>query len=339
MLKPNQYIEVKWHSQTRQHYINKGYQFTHYKDKFVVKAEDLSKASTAKVQVICDYCGIEYSMSWFHYIEIINKNEHCACYNCRNAKRYSGDLAIRQAALYTKVAMICGKLGYKLISEPKDIRNNTSYIKYLCPIHGEQSARINNIINGKKCPCCCRENHREKYSLSYDTVENRINKLGGILLNKDDYINNRTKNLKVICSECKNIFITSLSRFLSHGGQVCPACTKLESKGERAIRHYLDLHNIDFIQEKTFPGCKDKRPLPFDFYLPKYNICIEFDGEQHYRDRGNFSTSLKYTKYHDKLKTEYCNQNNINLLRIPYWQYNNIDKILTKKLISHKDIV
>lgn len=113
----------------------------------------------------------------------------------------------------------------------------------------------------------------------------------------------------------------------------------VESKGERRIRHFLESHDINFVQEKVFYDCKDKNPLPFDFYLPKYNMCIEFDGEQHYIDKGNFSTSLEYTQHHDDIKTAYCNQNNIHLLRIPYWHYNNVDKILAKNIILHKDIV
>lgn len=84
---------------------------------------------------------------------------------------------------------------------------------------------------------------------------------------------------------------------------------------------------------------RDKKPLPFDFYLPDFNMCIEFDGEQHYRNRGNFSNPLEYTKYNNKIKTEYCITNKIYLLKIPYWQYKNLNNILNKEIISHKDIV
>jgi len=86
MLVPNQIIEVSWHSQSKEHYIKKGYRFTNYKDKFYVKAEDLSKSATQKVSVLCDFCGRLYSVSWYHYIDNIKKNTKCACYNCRHKK-------------------------------------------------------------------------------------------------------------------------------------------------------------------------------------------------------------------------------------------------------------
>lgn len=83
--------------------------------------------------------------------------------------------------------------------------------------------------------------------------------------------------------------------------------------------------------------------MPFDFYLPNHNILIEYDGEQHYYDRGYktgmFRDTLEYTQMHDKIKTDYCINNNIKLIRIPYWDYNNIDTILNKELNLHEDIV
>lgn len=68
-------------------------------------------------------------------------------------------------------------------------------------------------------------------------------------------------------------------------------------------------------------------------------MCIEFDGEQHYIDKGSFNTSLEYVQHHDRIKNTYCNVKGIVLLRIPYWDYSNIEIILSKILISHKDIV
>ena len=105
-------------------------------------------------------------------------------------------------------------------------------------------------------------------------------------------------------------------------------------------KKYLEKNNILFEQEKWFSDCRDVKPLPFDFYLPDYNTIIEFDGEQHYK-QGHFTHShLSYTQAHDVIKNEYCKNNNIRLIRIPYWNINNIEEILENKLlISHKDIV
>lgn len=333
-------IKVKWHSQTKEHYISKGYIFTRYRDEFLVRVEDISPSSTAKVKIICDYCGEEYEMAWYHYNEIQNKNEKCACYNCRHRKRYENDLAIRQLRLYEKVLKVCNEKGYILVSKMEDIENNTSYIVYICPIHGEQKMRISNLINGRECPRCNYDNASERYRLSPDEVEQRVADLGGKLLNKQDYINRTKRNLIIECAYCGTPFTTSLVLFTQHGGQVCPNCKDVESIGERKIRIYLESNDIKFEQEKWFSDCRDIKPLPFDFYLPDYNMIIEFDGEQHFK-QGHFTHShLSYTQAHDVIKNEYCKNNNIKLIRIPYWDMNNIETILNNEfLISHKDIV
>ena len=74
--------------------------------------------------------------------------------------------------------------------------------------------------------------------------------------------------------------------------------------------------------------------LPFDFYLPQYNCCIEYDGKQHYLygGFGNDLLELMNIKYRDNIKTNYCQQNNIKLIRIPYWDFDNIEEILKQQL-------
>lgn len=70
--------------------------------------------------------------------------------------------------------------------------------------------------------------------------------------------------------------------------------------------------------------------LPFDFYLPFYNLCIEYDGELHYRCSEMFGgqKSLDRIKRHDDIKTKWCKENNIKLLRIHYLKKSKINKIL-----------
>lgn len=105
----------------------------------------------------------------------------------------------------------------------------------------------------------------------------------------------------------------------------CPKCK--ESRGEKSVRQWLESHNIEYKYEYLFSDCKDKNPLPFDFYIPGYNICIEYDGIQHFEPidfagRGKEWAALWFetTQRHDKIKTDYCQNNNILLLRIPYFK-------------------
>lgn len=111
---------------------------------------------------------------------------------------------------------------------------------------------------------------------------------------------------------------------------------------EYKIKEILDNLNIDYIQEKRFKDCKDIKTLPFDFYLPYYNTCIEFDGWQHYNMiKYDTSDKFKIRKKHDYMKDEYCKNNNIYLIRIPYWEYKNIENILHTEINKCKseDIV
>lgn len=111
----------------------------------------------------------------------------------------------------------------------------------------------------------------------------------------------------------------------------CPVCS--ESKGEKAIREYLENNNIEFEQEYRFSDCKYKYTLPFDFYIKEYNLCVEFDGEQHYKAKDFFGgeEGLRSTKIRDKIKNKYCKENNINLLRIPYYELSNVENILDEE--------
>ena len=110
--------------------------------------------------------------------------------------------------------------------------------------------------------------------------------------------------------------------------QGCPICK--ESKGEKEIRNYLKNNNIVFESQKKFNNCRNKNPLPFDFYLPLLNICIEYDGIQHYKSNTFFGgeKGLKQRQINDKIKTQYCKDNDIRLLRIKYNQ-NNLKKLLS----------
>jgi len=141
---------------------------------------------------------------------------------------------------------------------------------------------------------------------------------------KVSYINDRT-DVTILCSE-HGPFEQTPSNHKSGSG--CPKCN--ESKGELQIRTYLEENSISFEQEKTFKDLPRKR---FDFYIKELNLCIEYDGEFHYKEYNKFGSkpTLLKSQERDKLKNQYCKDNDINLLRIPYWDFKNIEKILVTK--------
>ena len=108
------------------------------------------------------------------------------------------------------------------------------------------------------------------------------------------------------------------------------------------VKKFLDLNNINYVVQKKFDNCKGvSKPLPFDFYLPDYNTCIEYDGIQHFRGWCRYSEqkeknliNLTKIKNNDKIKTNYCKYNNIKLIRIKYSMFKNIDAILRKEVLK-----
>lgn len=126
--------------------------------------------------------------------------------------------------------------------------------------------------------------------------------------------------------------------------QGCPKCRGfVNSIGEDIIYHWLDKHNIKFTYQKRFKDCKDKRVLPFDFFLPDFNLLIEYDGRQHFQpvnfgsDNNVAQNNFETTRRHDNIKNEYCRLNNIQLLRIPYWNINKIDSIISENIKIRKE--
>lgn len=98
------------------------------------------------------------------------------------------------------------------------------------------------------------------------------------------------------------------------------------SKGEQHIAHLLEYNKIKYEREKTFEDCINPESgykLRYDFYLPDYNILIEYDGKQHFEPIlywDKTPDAFEKRKYHDQLKEDYAEKNNIKLIRIPYWE-------------------
>lgn len=111
-------------------------------------------------------------------------------------------------------------------------------------------------------------------------------------------------------------------------GVGCPTCN--ESQGEKKIAKFLNKHKINFLRQHRF---KDIINLRFDFYIPSAGTCIEFDGIQHFQPIPYFGGIPTYEtlKTNDKIKSDYCEENYINLIRIRYDEQN-IEKILQENL-------
>lgn len=183
-----------------------------------------------------------------------------------------------------------------------------------CPEHGDFKQDPNSHINIKcGCPKCADTTsntdefikksvivHYDKYN--YDKVQ---------------YTNAKNK-VEIICDSHGLFHQTPNDHLQGHG---CPKCNS--SKGEIYIKNILEANDISFIEQYKFEDCVNlmtHKKLIFDFYLPKLNICIEYDGIQHFKPIEYFGGEkvFKQQQLNDLYKSQYCDKYNIKLIRFDY---------------------
>lgn len=187
-----------------------------------------------------------------------------------------------------------------------------------------------NVIAGHGCPRCGRVNttrHQTKTHSRY--VEDVQSVSGGWIKVLGQYSGAFTK-IEHECAECMASWYAMPTNILRNKG--CPCCKM--STGERAIRLYLEKQKIPFEPQKTFAGCEDEKPLRFDFFLKEKNVCIEYDGEQHFKPIDVFGGHEKYLSIvrRDNIKNLFCKESGIFLLRIAFYDKSKIVKILRENL-------
>ena len=194
-------------------------------------------------------------------------------------------------------------------------KNQSSKIKVKSIICGhEWGAIAGNITNAKSgCPEChgikdtdtFKRELEEKYPNEYELLS--------------EYVNNRTK-VKVKHLSCGHSW-DSIPKDLLRQFR-CPNCNK--SLGEKLVRDFLNELKIKHSEQHSFEGCYYKAPLKFDFIVFKEDkfFLIEVDGSQHFDGYDGFYSSEEI-KIRDEIKNKYCEEKNIVLLRIPYWNFRN----------------
>ena len=175
----------------------------------------------------------------------------------------------------------------------------------------------------KSCGCLSREKASERFGI--DITGQKFGKL--TVIKKD--LEKTSPRLHWLCKcDCGNPNLESIDgTYLRNGRKVQCSLCKPRSKGEEQIKEILLTNKISFIQEKSFDDCRfpdTNRLARFDFFVENKYL-IEFDGRQHIEETtGNCSNwwSLSYVQAHDKIKNDYCQLNNIPLIRIPYSKIN-----------------
>lgn len=216
---------------------------------------------------------------------------------------------------------------FKLIGKYNNSKNNITFLCNNCGsiLEGNQIDLIDKRY--RRCEFC-------EY-IKQTTKENFLERAIKIHGNNYEYdLSNMTNSHSFITIKCKKHNYSFKQKVYSHlAGHGCKICN--ESLGEKKIRMFLENNNIYFECYKTFLDLKDVNNLSYDFYLPKYNMLIEFNGEQHYRFCNDFHKTLQdfeKQKYHDLLKNNYAINNGYKLLTISYKEYKIIENILEENI-------
>lgn len=201
----------------------------------------------------------------------------------------------------------------------KYMSNNTK-IECECLIdHYKWSALPSHLLQGHGCPACA--NNIKKSHEDFIEELNHVNSNIQII----DTYDGAHKKLKCKCLIDNYEWYATPRHLLD--GRGCPICKS--SKGEEKCIRFLSEHNICFIQQYTYPDLfgVNGLPLRFDFAIKSNQDVIgliEYDGIFHYQKLYD-DDGYEDLQVHDKCKNVYCETHNIPLLRIPYWEYDNIE--------------
>lgn len=231
---------------------------------------------------------------------------------------------------YDDVIQTCQERDYVLLST--EFVSCANDIDFICNKHyeyGIQHVTYGHMLEGKGCYWCGRE-RTEQARRDLVTLEQKIAicKNNGLEYVGCNYKDNLL-NIEFYCLKHKDVGIQTMRyQNMKRGICGCRYCEKeksaTKSRGEIETANVLNDYHIKFVEQKIFSNCKDKNYLPFDFYLLDYNILIEFDGEQHYyvvkfngMSQKDAEDNFVEIQKHDAIKTQYCADNNILLIRIP----------------------
>jgi len=266
------------------------------------------KNAHIKIKIICPEHGIFEQKPSSHLLGD-------GCSKCSNKYNYTTEEFIEKAnKIHNK------KYDYSLTKYTK----SQNKIKIICEKHGIFEQKASSHLQGFKCPKCY--NDKKTYTTNIFIKLSNIKHNNFYDYSLVNYIHS-SKKVKIICPK-HGEFEQNAGAHIKGAG--CPLCNS--SKGEKQIRIFLENNNFIFNYQQIFKNCKNDRYLPFDFYLPDYNVCIEFDGLQHFKPIEYFGGKkyLQVIKYHDKIKTDFCMDNDIKLIRIKYNE--NIIKKLENQL-------
>ena len=243
--------------------------------------------------------------------------------------------------------LIGEKIGYVTVIKKECDSSQNRNIRWLCRCDcgNEVSLLTISMRENHNISCGCMDKKRTVWKPKIDLTNKKFGKLT-VIEPIENCVSLKGINItrwKCKC-ECGNYTNVRTGNLISGHTKSCGCLVVYSpidgmSLGERTISKKLNELNIKYISEYTNPNLTSNSgyPLRVDFCLPDYNTWIEFDGEQHFFPVSFGSETEEETFYkfnkrieNDEIKDEYCKTHNINMVRIPYWDYDKIDEYLSK---------
>lgn len=301
--------------------------------KFKLKKGNIYSGSHPPLIFNCYICHDEFKMAWSH---IITGHECSVC---------GGQQVGNHHSLYELRPDLMEEWNYKLNKiSPKEITINSSYhAHWICKNgYGKWESDVyKRTYSGHRCPYCDGNwlSDLNRLSIINPELSKEWNKIKNKNLTPKDVSHGSRVRVWWKCSICKHEYKSPVAERSS--GRGCPKCSL--SGNEQEIIKILKVFNFkmtrDYITGKNFSDCKYMNTLPFDFYFKKINLIIEFHGEQHYKivnfggkSKEKAEKEFEIIKIRDKIKEDYCNKNNHNLIIIPYWDFKNLKKIINDSI-------
>jgi len=224
------------------------------------------------------------------------------------------------------------------INPYKITRGCHTKVWWKCKQGHEWQAVIGNRVKSKiGCPYCLNKKVNAENSLANTCpdIATEFHFVKNFPLSALDVNYLTYKKVWWLCKWCGHEWITHVRcRTRKNFPTGCPACNS--SKGEVGVRNFLIKHGITYESQKRFENCRNKKPLPFDFYLPDFKCLIEYNGIQHFMPvtfgNGNYVDCFELLKKRDLIKRKWAIKNGYKFVLISYENFDNIEAILKREL-------
>lgn len=260
-----------------------------------------------KITCKCLKCNTLFKKDLYHLLR------GSACQKCsREQMRLKKCMSQEEA--YNRLIQISQEKHYSF--KPFEYVNQHQYIDCYCEVCGHKWRQTyNHLIRGRGCSVCAWKENTDKFRYTEDEIMKELTPFAERnhykIISIKGYVNNTTPNIICECNRCNKQFNISLSN--AKHNNACP--NHNNSKGENYIESILKKYNINYSKQVHSNIFKWLKRQSLDFYLPDYNIAIEYQGKQHFCD----NTTFKYFNFEkqiklDELKYNLCKKHNIEIV-------------------------